>query len=59
MFSVFSTNIPTIDSRGQLERDARDDWRDLGEAGNIGGLMKGVCHGAFVSEVESAEAIAS
>jgi hypothetical protein len=41
-----------------LERAALKDWRNAGEAGNVGRLMKGVCHGPFSGEVDTAEAVA-
>ncbi|MDB5347065.1 MAG: hypothetical protein JWP89_5442 [Schlesneria sp.] len=40
-----------------LERDAQDDWRDLDWIGSVGRLMKGVCHSAFVGEVDWSKAI--
>ena len=60
---VRSKVIPTskllalTEGRGILERDALKGWRIPGQAGNVGRLMKGVCHGPFVGEVDRCETL--
>ena len=54
---LVSTHIAERCDFMPLERDALKGWRIPGQAGNVGRLMKGVCHGPFVGEVDNCEAI--